>query len=187
MSTKIYNGFKIDTTEPAKLLELVRAFRPWVGEQQMAVYEEWCALVNKVRARGKDHPEYYADCFWPWIDARKEIKKTGLRNPVVDTDFEVTFLPFDGAMYGITYVERSKWHKEWLKQPGVSEFAYWNNTDQPDHITDADWEQRRVIWDELLPGAGVPSLNGFTIAIADPLGPDFEELRRRRKAEKKAA
>jgi hypothetical protein len=173
MSTKIFNGFKIDQPDLQSILDVVRAFRPWVADQQLEAYEQFCAVINKARDREKGHPEYYADCFWPWHDARNAVKKTGFRHTLVDTDFEIIILPYKGAFYGISFVERNAWHREWLKQPGVSEFGYWNNTDQPDEISDEEWEARGKIWDEILPGAGIPSMNGFTIAIGDPGGPNL--------------
>lgn len=37
-----------------------------------------------------------------------------------------------------------------LADIGFREYMYYNNTDQPDDITDAQWEKRKFIWDEIL-------------------------------------
>lgn len=43
----------------------------------------------------------------------------------------------------------------------VREYGYWNNTDQPDYVTDAEWEERKKAWDFL----SVPADEGFTIPM----------------------
>lgn len=40
---------------------------------------------------------------------------------------------------------------EWMDELGyVEEYGYWNNCDQPDHISDRRWERRRKKWDEII-------------------------------------
>jgi hypothetical protein len=173
MSTKIYNGFRYESNEFGTLLEAIQAFRPWVTEQQLVVYEEWVAFQNELEGRKKGDPDYYKDKFWPWVEARKEIKKTGYRNVMVDTDFEIVLFPREKDLIGISFVERSAWHKELIKQPGFSDYGYWDNTDRPKGVSAQEWLDRERAWEKVLPWNAIPAMNGFSIQIADPHGPDL--------------
>lgn len=172
MSTKIYNGFCFRPAHDfEQVLHVVRGFRPWLEEAGCRLFERYCARAS--------HPNDPAVCWATWCEDRRKVKKTGERNPWVDTDFEATFFPLAGdVLLGITFTEQHEWHEEWLKQPGVSEFGYWNNTDRPEHLSALEWDERQRLWELALPGAGVPAVNGFTIAIANPRGPDLSRYLR---------
>jgi hypothetical protein len=55
-----------------------------------------------------------------------------------------------------------KEYRQALEDAGVvEEYGYWNNTDQPDYLTDAQWDEREKAWDKL----DVPADQGFIIPI----------------------
>ena len=50
-------------------------------------------------------------------------------------------------------------------------FPYWNNTDRPDDMTQAQWNRRANIWEEALLGrSGVPKLEGLGLETESPEG-----------------
>lgn len=183
MSTKIYSGFKIDTTNLFQIRTMVDSIRPWVQEQQDRVFMAWYTGARD------GHPELEPlDLVDKFIALQKDVRRTQERNFVVDTDFDIVFIPSKRATYGMTFVERVPWHTKWMGVEGVIDFAYWDNTDQPEHLTNWQWQQRGLRWASLLPGYTAPADVGFTIRVNNE-GPDIyglmyaEEDRRKALAE----
>lgn len=50
---------------------------------------------------------------------------------------------------------------QFLKKWGIEEYNYWNSTDQPDTITDYEWEIRKTHWSEI----DIPLLSGMSITF----------------------
>lgn len=61
--------------------------------------------------------------------------------------------------------------------PTVEDFAYWNNTDKPAHLTDRQWEARGRIWDGFLDRWSAERMTHTIISGKDEQG--FEEVVRR--------
>lgn len=76
---------------------------------------------------------------------------------------EVVFLEAHEKLLAILYTRNEDIRNVWESHPLVKEYGYWNNTDQPDGITDGEWEKRKEDWDIALPGAGIPSREGSTV------------------------
>jgi hypothetical protein len=156
MSTKIYYGFRFQG-DIHQFLETVEFFRPWIKRQGKKLLEEFMARGPK---------------FSDWLDDRRDVAHKGLRNPLVDTDFKLTVFPRrDGFVYGIAYHDHPAWFERWLKVPGVTEYGYWNNTDEPEGMSAEEWEARKKKWDELIPPPHVPAMFGLSIDVSDPMGP----------------
>ena len=51
------------------------------------------------------------------------------------------------------------------KDDRLEDYAYWNNTDQPDHLTRAQWNQRARMWDPMLEHERWPEF--LTVDIMD--------------------
>lgn len=43
-----------------------------------------------------------------WVEMRQEIKKTGHRMPLVDTDFSLTLIPMKRFFLGVCYTEKNR-------------------------------------------------------------------------------
>lgn len=170
MSTKIYQGFLLGTDNLHTVLDMVRDFRKGYWEKE--AHEVWLKFAHLSLAEYKmQDAEAKSDVFKLWHHRRQDIKRTGRRDAVVDTDMQIVLFPYrDGQMLGIVYAERSSWFRQWCTLPGVREYWYWNNSDEPEGMTQKEWDTRREAWDEVLTGddkTGVPSLEGFTIDIHD--------------------
>lgn len=60
--------------------------------------------------------------------------------------------------------------------PDVREYAYWNNADEPEGMTELEWETRKSVWNQALPGAGVPSECGLAIELLPAGIPSGHEM-----------
>lgn len=168
MSTKIYNGFIIDLNSPFDVFEEFQRLSTEASQIAVAEYAEWFAdswtaeldrTAFRVRSGSVDASELsklsYADKLAKRREALREIDK-GWRTPEQDWDFSIAFAP-DSEWYwlGIFYTEKDSFSSLLCKQPWFVEFGYWNNTDQPDGITDKEWDSREQHWNRILP-TGVP-------------------------------
>lgn len=160
MSIRIYKGFVVDTADFRELYAKVAAFRPWVLEQanaQLDRFMENMSVAGPVAA------------YDVWQDRRETVRRTNRRDPAVDTQFTLSFIPLADKTLGIAYVESSAWFEAWLRQPGVAYYGYWTSEDCPSDVADADWEQRGRDW-AILGGSPV-SERSFSIELLAPQQP----------------
>lgn len=183
MSTKIYGGFrlalpgKVDflTVHAAlgeiseRLIEVART-ESIRNVLQMAASEFDQACMRKaglldVLSEDKmraPNGNYIDDAIQALLERAAELERSGRRDPSIDMSCEVVLLPHDTGLYGIAYTENRKIDHCFFAFSGVERFAYWDNTDPPDEVTEIDWAKRGRIWRELLPGAGIPAECGFS-------------------------
>jgi hypothetical protein len=163
MSVKIYNGFRYEGSI-YQFLRTVESFRPYVLDAARKQLERFLA---------GNEPRHAA--LMSWLDRRVNMANTRRRDPEVDTTFDLTIFPRAGWPLGIAYTEHEDWLEEWLKQPRVTEYAYWNNADRPKGVHAREWGRRRVAWERALLDSGrVPAMQGLTISVSDPNGPTPE-------------
>lgn len=149
LSTKIYHGFRFETTNLHEVLRVVRSFRPFI-------IREGEKLMDKFTL-GYDQ----------WLKLRNELRINRVRAAGIDTDFSLTFFPADGFLAGMAFTEHERWWEEWLKQPLVREWSYWNNTDPDEDVSETEWKERAKFWETIR----IPSMMGFSIDVHDPQGP----------------
>lgn len=80
------------------------------------------------------------------IDRQRRIRTSGLRDPEVDFEFQVVIYPESGIFLGLVFCEQSRWIRSFLDDPNLSSMPYWDNTDRPDELSEADWDARRDLW-----------------------------------------
>lgn len=161
MSTKIYNGFRFAQKDLRKVYEALHAYRSVICDDRVLAEKKFMAeqavlFIDKYLITGTvdermstgHNPTLAAYCA---MNARqRDIKRTGLRDPAVDFEFTVVVMPHKGSNYGIVYTDQSAWLKKFMKQSWVREYAYWNNSDPPQTITERAWAQRGKVWDAIL-------------------------------------
>jgi hypothetical protein len=181
MSTKLHNGYRIKRMGLLQLQEFLTNFgkRAWdVIEGLMAerMARICSSIADDVQLNGV-LPEKFGD-----FDVRPRrsligfsmnvirdnmlnITKTGLRNPAYDFNCEICVMPIRGKILATLYTEQKELREFWEAQSEVSEYAYWNHSDRPDHLTDAQWRRRDANWEKALrPGGWVPGRVGLAFS-----------------------
>jgi len=165
MSTKIYRAYVIN--DGVGLWDFVHCLRIEATKRIRAklkeIYMSWD--MNKAREQ-----QEFQDILSQYEDNKnrdqialveyaervliREYKKQSsshVRN-IFDMDVSVAFRQHNGRIYLIPYCDMMM--RDVLDflddSEKVSDFAYWNNTDRPEEITDEEWDHRRDIWNELL-------------------------------------
>ena len=82
-----------------------------------------------------------------------------------DYDVNVCIFPLEDKMLAIYYAHNDELYNILIENPAFSDYGYWNNTDKPNHLTDEEWEQRRIDWDNAMPGCGIPRVAGITLDV----------------------
>ena len=69
-----------------------------------------------------------------------------------------------GLVVGIPYFDDPAYRAPFEGLPGHAPFGYWNNTDPPEDVTDADWEVRRHVWDRVV-GLDAPAARMLSFTL----------------------
>lgn len=170
MSTKIYHGFKFADPD---LTVIHRHIMDWRQELRPLQKKATDAFVAEIAVNMFDaermHPGTHkgktplTDAVLMLWDRQAEVKKTQRRDPMVDFEFTISLMPFEGQVYGIAYTEQREWQRLWLEKPFVIDFCYWDNTDPPEELPEDEWEERGRIWNAIFNEAimSAPSMAGF--------------------------
>lgn len=188
MSTKIYGGFRI--TQPgatdfmglqvllnelsAKITEVARTeTKKHVLRSAIDRFDQdsllKCGFLKESETEGdeRDPDEdardgYITGAILRLLERGAKVEQTHQRDPSIDMGCEVVLFPHDSGLYGIAYAGNRAIENAFFASEGIERFAYWNNTDRPDDISDDDWASRGRLWHELLPGSGVPAECGLS-------------------------
>lgn len=161
MRAKKYEGFTVSTSSATELLALVNGFRPWVICSGQGMLENFIA-----KAAGRDT----LDAWILWLSIREKTVDRGMRGPDVDTDFDLYFFPDGERCLGLMRCEHREWRERWLAQPGVAEYAYWDDGARPGHLAEDDWARRAEDWERVL-GPRELIEAGFKIKVSLDGGP----------------
>lgn len=94
MSTKIYQGFRIETTNLRKILGIVDVFRP----KLMYLAEElYCSSIRNVMEDGKT----FSEAIGYWWERKRTLEEITLNDPVTNPYFSLTFVPSKRYTLGI--------------------------------------------------------------------------------------
>jgi len=175
MSTKIYTGFRFVEPTLLKLYGWINEFRTELRPVVETAHKRWVTTlaVRKLDMDTLDNaalskPKYLQDAYDEFTRRVKEIRRTKVRDSDVDYELELSILPMSARkVLGIVFCEQQDMVNLWMGKQFVEDYAYWDNTDKPDEVTEAQWEKRGKDWNDALPGVGVPSMCGFTADCVD--------------------
>lgn len=162
MSIKIYKGFRLATDSFAQAMQIVECFRPWVTEQ---ANQQMDSFIENMTKSGHG----FIEACDTWQDFRREIRQKQASISHADTDFTVVLIPSAGQLLGIVYTAHQDWYQQWCQHPGVQEYSYWDNTDEPEGMSEQEWDARAKAWSVL--NDGPVSMQGFAIELVSPEGP----------------
>lgn len=179
MSTKIYYGLRLKNPEalvemPQALNHLLDPIRTRLEIQVAYIYalEAW--------KKHSENPEEFPEPRWTslLLDVSKkfdEAKESQIRNPFDGLEFSLTFLPTPGGqVLAMPFFQRNNYYDALLKTGWFEDFGYWDNTDQPEDVTDEQWLERRYLWEQALGKTWVPKRSGLTFEH-EPMWPIFIE------------
>jgi hypothetical protein len=105
-----------------------------------------------------------------------------IRHPDVDMGAycQVFFDAVTERVYGLFFIENSILAQQFLADPAVIRVPYWNNTDRPESVSEADWDARADLWDRLVGRAlgCMPGVRVDLVGSEQPAGfPSDEDVR----------
>ena len=140
-----------------------------IGELVLRILDQGCSAVSQAEmkpASCNPGPSKYIDFLFErgdllsWAKELVEAHAVAVENPFASTSpandiscgmfLEVVLFPKGKKTYGIAF-GNEEFCEAFTALPQVSEFCFWNNTDRPEGITAAEWENREKIWEELVP------------------------------------
>lgn len=152
MSTKIYNGYRLRTGTIADLNALLRGFQ---AAALAASRDRMAALCARYAVRCFDKQTIgmmdadkspASEAFWHVMERQDNVRKTDRRDPEVDLECMLSLFPHGEHVYVTLGSEQDIYEKLWEAVPGVEPYPYWNNTDRPSHVSEAEWEERGANW-----------------------------------------
>jgi len=172
MSTKIYNGYKININSFYELRNFYEKISPILEQQQLQEIgkrgAQIACIITDFAQFGLEYSSYFVknkqnktftDQLYYLIDEFLEeqynnILKTDIRNPQYDFSIRIAFIPLENKILSLFYSEYNAFEKHWLKFDEVEYYGYWNNTDRDEDCTEEEWNQRYLDWEKALPGIG---------------------------------
>lgn len=178
MSTKIYNGFIIK--EDLSLIQLKVLIMRLRKKAQRIIRKELLDLttiesINLIDriAMGKEVCSEWKRPLISYVKDKIEkryinIVKTQRRDPEYDFYFDIVILPIKNKILLMAFAERNSLLNLIRNQTWIEEYCYWNNSNEPENVTDEEWKQREVDWDEALGDNAIPDQNGFKVTLSLP-------------------
>ena len=157
MSTRIHNGTRCSgTLRPDILARRLADIVTPIHEQLVIEAVAVLAYANVRHALAGITPEAIGDIAF-LVQADKviaEASKSAQRSTgQFSLEMSVAFVsdPADDRyVYAGVFAQNNRLSEAWSQLPGVEAFPYWDNTDGPDDVTEADWTERGQIWNRVL-------------------------------------
>ena len=173
MSTKIYEGYRFPVGRLVDFVDLVRA----AGIRAAAAKFRVIIKLDPTEDALAPVRASFLPCAHP--DERRVLFRrvlwwageasVGVQWDPCDCDVSWNVWPSDdGHCYAVPY--GGAWHARWLRPlPAyVHDYRYWNNTDQPQNISRAEWEQRGRDWDGAFDDGHDARRLQFVVVSCDP-------------------
>lgn len=161
MSTKIYEAWRIPKS---RINEFLAIINDGMFKNALARVKELMGKVSLIEAEqhtktkypdvdSVKYPKRYVRIirYYMWEKVLEEAKKASegsQRDPTHCLDCGVNIWIYKNHAYSIPNGEQFLW-KGIKYPPWVEDYAYWNNTDQPEGITQKQWDARGKVWDKV--------------------------------------
>lgn len=171
MSTKIYDGLRIDQIPGRTIFTVAREIREALHDalRKQSVEDNARAMrALLIRNTQDTSSQQKSQPNGTFVDYMTHL----FINQKDDDAFDLSFMLFEvpGKDYWLgDPIGRHSWLASKVVDvkeiEGVREWGYWNNTDQPEDVTDEEWDVRRQDWDVV--GFGPVVDYGLSIRISD--------------------
>lgn len=161
MSTTIYNGFKLNKSFNDAYFSIIQ-YQPMMDNISSAelmkslglyIIAELDVIRNKAPNDQIDTSAIIKKC-------RQDFSTNVLWNRELDEENNFEYPPMRIQLFPtrddtVTYANitgqlMSSRFDEYREAVGLVPFGYWNNSDPEDGVSDEDWEERGLIWDDIL-------------------------------------
>lgn len=161
MSTKIYSGIKINVKDIHGLMQwkqrVQKLLEPLVRQKAVDI-----AAARTIKAFDLSGVLHYKQNLSEVLEfSRKKFPDTDHNK--IDLDLSIAVFPYQGEFYAMYFTK--KWSTFVRSLDEVEDFCYFNNTDKPDELTNAEWDHRRDTWDAIMEISSVPSDIGFILEM----------------------
>lgn len=172
MSTKIYTGIKFKTKSYKKVLDELLKLREKCVEIATEKIKKRDVISTYIKYSKVDKTDFSnLSAFDIRTHLFKDIEGDGYRDFwVPEINFSIVLYPSsNGTIYGVYFNDDDKYEKLLFETGIVEDYGYWDNTDQPEGMTYAQFEKRGKVWDKLLSGRFKDTGFTFNIVEADTL------------------
>jgi len=118
---------------------------------------KYITLVDDIVVNDLSEVNYLYEKFKPyglkWLvecdlqDRINDIKVKNSRDPEVDFDVEITYIPIKGKILALIHTEQREVIDYWKSLPQVKDYHYQNSVDKPKDITRKQWNKRLSDWE----------------------------------------
>lgn len=184
MSTKIYNGIRFKSKsihEVTQQLIGIREAAIKLGNERLNDRLPLAIALALHENKGKElHADRYRSerslfLFTLEMEIQRGMEKSLRRIADPSFLFSVMLFPHpDGTLYGYYLDDNVPGYRDLLYDNDIAEeYHYQNQSDEPEDISEEDWDKRREVWDEIL---GWDSLNdrGWEFCIVKPRDFDLD-------------
>lgn len=169
MSTKIYDGFRIQAGSAQANLQLLDTLLAPLqqlvdAKNKKLILERAMRLFDRTMVRALERRELTQEMCdaarWGALSEacnsvqteQTKCRNSLSRSPLIDCDVQLFLRPHheSNSLLGYLQEERVGARTYLLTVAGVSDFAYWNNTDPPEELAEEEWDARGRLWNEVL-------------------------------------
>ena len=185
MSTKIYNGYVLPKMTMDRFYRFTQRARASIRK---VMFDEYYKIVANILSNCMDRQQLGLEIEEEYrrddnmvpsenkfsygkiiLFVRDEIKKSqqSMTRDTLLPDFkcEICFFPRKNKTLAILFTESKEATKAWEALREVRPYPYWDNSDEPEDMTWAQWKRRGKEWDMALgnDGDNCPSLNSLMV------------------------
>ena len=171
MSMKIWNGVRFKATVPEEVVAQLHSVRKRALTNSKTYITAGKGAALAVRAAGYDKDSVFGidtDDYKQMFDFRDRLENSfnkrfrSWEDPAFR--FSVVVIPWQGALYGISYHEEIEDNRR-LLDDFIEEYYYQDQTDKPDDVSDEEWQTRSGVWNDIFDRYVSPSEAGLTYEI----------------------
>ncbi len=155
MSTKIYEAYRLKKKSDMWPLvhDLYAKGRLILKKEMRNLYAVASdKLLQEDLAAGKEPPEHGSYLFRAQQVVRDEMKRaeaSPYRGDFWNIETTICIREYKGRMVFIPYTENDEIRKLLKNDPRLTEYGYWNNTDEPKGMDLREWNRRKHYYDDM--------------------------------------
>lgn len=150
MSTKIYEAYRFKKGRLNEFMGLIDSeLIPQIKDYAYEIYKGIKDEAIEKRREERNYDDDFSDEF-----IREELFDNLIRDACdsVERDLFDLTASFNFWIRG-EYVYTIPYFESWLGEidypDWVEDYAYWNNSDRPEYISNEEWNKRRELWEEI--------------------------------------